>query len=317
MIDLTYNLSPILKSRLQKTDSLRKEILLTPISPKLEIQIRWEIMIQKIFYSLSLSEINISNKEVIETLSLNSLLRSSEKKLSSSEKEIINYKKAIDFISKNWLISRNNVLVKDLLILYDMLCNGRLLIPFLRLQELLNYIQAREDHPIIQAGLINIGISKLQPFSKGNARVSRLLSYLFLFKYGYDIRGLVEFEKYWFENKESYLDALRIGIEGSSVTIWIEFFSQSILNSLDSTNKKIKAEAFEIMDTDSSFWKLNDRQKSILVLFEQPRISITNKKVQQLFNVSQITASRDLSRLASLGLVFTHGKGRSVYYTKI
>jgi len=36
-----------------------------------------------------------------------------------------------------------------------------------------------------------------------------------------------------------------------------------------------------------------------------------------MFKVSQITASRDLSKLGALGLLFIHGKGRSVYYTKI
>ncbi len=46
-------------------------------------------------------------------------------------------------------------------------------------------------------------------------------------------------------------------------------------------------------------------------------MTITNKKVQKLFKVSQITASRDLAKLASVGLLFTHGKGRSVYYTKV
>ena len=29
------------------------------------------------------------------------------------------------------------------------------------------------------------------------------------------------------------------------------------------------------------------------------------------------TASRDLTKLVKLGLVFSHGKGRSVYYTKV
>jgi len=67
----------------------------------------------------------------------------------------------------------------------------------------------------------------------------------------------------------------------------------------------------------SSFWKLNGRQQSILSVLENPGEKITNKDVQKKFGVSQITASRDLSHLTTLGLLLAHGKGRSVYYTKV
>ena len=67
----------------------------------------------------------------------------------------------------------------------------------------------------------------------------------------------------------------------------------------------------------NSFWQLNDRQKSILGFLENPDATITNKRVRSLFKISQITASRDLTKLANLGLLFAHGKGRSVFYTKV
>ena len=62
--------------------------------------------------------------------------------------------------------------------------------------------------------------------------------------------------------------------------------------------------------------RLTIRQKEILYLLEKPETPITNKQIQQVFKVSQITASRDLARLSIVGLLLPHGKGRATYYTK-
>ncbi len=66
-----------------------------------------------------------------------------------------------------------------------------------------------------------------------------------------------------------------------------------------------------------SYFELNDRQTSILNMLDLPQGSITNRKIQKAYKVSQITASRDLAKLTTLGFLFSHGKGRSVYYTKV
>ncbi|MCX6732604.1 MAG: hypothetical protein NTV98_03635 [Candidatus Roizmanbacteria bacterium] len=52
-------------------------------------------------------------------------------------------------------------------------------------------------------------------------------------------------------------------------------------------------------------------------LFSTPGAKVSNRMVQKKFKVSQITASRDLAKLADSGLIFAIGKGRSTYYTKV
>ena len=66
----------------------------------------------------------------------------------------------------------------------------------------------------------------------------------------------------------------------------------------------------------ASLWRLSNRQKLIMEKLENPNIKITNREVAKMFAVSQITASRDLSKMVNLGILLPHGKGRSVYYTK-
>ncbi|OGH37816.1 MAG: hypothetical protein A3B44_01065 [Candidatus Levybacteria bacterium RIFCSPLOWO2_01_FULL_38_21] len=311
MLELSYNLSLTLKDRLEKIDILRKDILLSPISPKTELQMRWDAMINRAYNSLALANSPLTKQETVK------ILTSSKAKFSREEEDALLYKKALDHISQKWLVPGKNVTVKDVLILYDIFCRGRLIIPPSRIQELLDYIQAHEQHPVIQAGVASLGITRIQPFSDGNGRLSRLLPYLFLYKNGFDVRGLIEFEKSWSQDKETYLQALKIGLEAASITLWLEYFSNSLLKELTLIFGKIKTHTPENLGIHSSFWDLSDRQKAILNIVENPGTSITNRKVQKQFNVSQITASRDLSKLANLRLLFSHGKGRSVYYTKV
>src|SRR3989344_2561864 len=311
MLELSYNLSLTLQDRLEKIDILRKDILLSPISPKTELQMRWDAMINRAYNSLALANSPLTKQETVK------ILTSSKAKFSREEEDALLYKKALDHISQKWLVPGKNVTVKDVLILYDIFCRGRLIIPPSRIQELLDYIQAHEQHPVIQAGVASLGITRIQPFSDGNGRLSRLLPYLFLYKNGFDVRGLIEFEKSWSQDKETYLQALKIGLEAASITLWLEYFSNSLLKELTLIFGKIKTHTPENLGIHSSFWDLSDRQKAILNIVENPGTSITNRKVQKQFNVSQITASRDLSKLANLRLLFSHGKGRSVYYTKV
>ena len=317
MVNLSYNLSYTLKERLQKADSLRKDILLTPLSQKTELQMRWDNLIIRTYYSLSLADNPLTKPDVLKILALYASDKALSGKLTVQQQDVRNYKKSLDYISGNWLVTSKNVAVKDVLMLYDIFCRGRLVASPSQLAEVLNYVQANEDHPIIKAGVINIGILRLAPFSQGNGRLSRLLSYLFFYKAGYDIRGLIEFEKSWSQDRQTYLEALRISLGAASITLWLEFFANSLIAQLEPILKKIQSSSPENLGINSSFWNLTDRQKSIINMLDQPGLTITNRKVKKHFGISQITASRDLSHLASLGILFAHGKGRSVYYTKV
>jgi len=317
MVNLSYNLSYTLKERLQKADSLRKDILLTPLSAKTELQMRWDNLINRTYYSLSLADNPLTKSDVVKILTLYASDNTFSGKLTAQQQDVRSYKRSLDYISANWLITPKNIAVRDVLMLYDIFCKGRLVVSQSQLAEVLNYVQANEEHPIIKAGVINIGILRLQPFSQGNGRLSRLLSYLFFYKIGYDIGRLVEFEKSWSHDRQTYLEALRISLEAASITLWLEFFANSLILQLESVLKKIQNASPENLGINSSFWNLTDRQKSIISMLDQPGLTITNRKVKKHFGISQITASRDLSHLANLGILFTHGKGRSVYYTKV
>lgn len=303
MINFSYNLSPILKNYLNKVDLLRQKILLTPISPKTELRLRWEAMINRIYWVMIFSkEKSINKTKVIKLIS-----HQEKGRMRKEEEEILKYKNALDYIKINWLVSKKLVTTKDILTLYELACFGRFRSSQEVLKQLLDYLQRSPEHPVVQAAVAYIQIINTSPFSLGNTQVASLLSNLFMYKVGYDFRGLLVLEQCWHPDLIIYR---------TNLTPLLEEFSKLFANQLEKT-ANFDLDATELGALPPSFWELNDRQKGILTYLEQPNLTITNKKVQKLFKVSQITASRDLTKLANLGLLFVHGKGRSVFYTKV
>ncbi len=316
-ISMTYNLSEELRTSIQNSLVLRQKILLSPLSPKAELRMRWEADLQKIFWGLSIADNPIGKPDMVKLLA-----SPPKKKLSQFEKDIINYKKGLDFIKEEWLASPRTITPTTILELYDLACKpvfGPSTASFKAkrkdLKQFLNYLQTGKEHPLIQAGISQIQIIKLSPFNNGSARVARLFTYLMLYKHGFDCRGLLVLEEYYRKDIVGLREAIRKVDEDKNLTAWLEYFAKGILIQLQKAFEEIESPKFKT-DLSASFWKLNSRQKLILSHLENPELKITNKDVQKMFNVSQITASRYLSKLASLGLILSHGKGRSIFYTR-
>lgn len=310
MVEFSYNFSPTLKKSIETVEALRRDILLTPLSPQSELRHRWEAMINRIYWSLNLSENNLGRKDMIK------IITTPKKKLSPKEEDVINYRNALRYIRENWLVTPRTVTIKTLQTLHDLACPGDFHVREIIVKQMLDYLQAAPEHPVVQAAVAQIQYIHIAPFTDGNGRTSRLLAFLFLCKQGYDIRGLLVLEEYWRRNLATFRAHTQDALKSGSLTLWIEYFVQACIYQLIKVKQDIASQRFSF-ELSPSFWHLNDRQKEILGLLEQPEASITNKKAQNLFKTSQITASRDLTKLVSLELLFPHGKGRSVYYTKV
>lgn len=303
MMDFSYNLSDKLKEHLRKIELLRQKILLTPLSPKTELKLRWEAMINRVYWAMV-----FANEKSINKTRVAKLLAYKEKEEKRREdQEILKYKNALDYIRQNWLVSKKTVTPKDVLALHELACYGRFRSSERNLKQLLDYLQSTPEHPVIQAAIAFVEIINISPFTDGNTRIASLLSNLFMYKSGYDFRRLMVLEECWRSDLITH---------SSNLTPLLEEFSKALANQLEKT-ANFELQTAESSVLSASFWELNDRQKGILTQLEQPNAAITNKNVQKLFKVSQITASRDLAKLANLGLLFTHGKGRSVFYTKV
>jgi len=318
MVDLTYNVSDKLKSYLDISEDIRKRILLAPISPKVELRLKWEANLERIKWSLSLLDDTLSKSDIFQLLS-----KAPKRKLTSQEKNIIDQRKAFSYIREDWLVSNKTVTMATIKKLYDISCRptlgkmaGLTQYSEKNMQAVLDYLQNGQENPIIQAGIAQIQLIKTRLFDNGNGRISRLLSYLLLYKNGYDAREMVILDEFYRKDLMSFKKAIETALAQKNLTYWLEYFSYGMMVQLKKALDIINNEKFQ-QDLPAAFWKINDRHRDIVRYLEQPGLRITNKNVQKMFGVSQITASRDLAKLSNLGLLFPHGKGRSVYYTRV
>lgn len=310
MHTLSYTISPGLQAVFKKIEILRGEILLHPLSGSSEIKLRFNANIERIYYSLHLSGNMLTQKEIIQIL-----MTPGKKLFEQKEREVINYKKGLDFITSVWLVNEKPIMPTDIIKLYKYVADSRPPVSENQIMEILVFLQTSREHSLIQAFISYIQFMLLFAEKESESgRVIRLLPYIFLYKPGLDFRGFLVIEAYFYKNEKLIRELKEAAMRNESVTVWIEHFVSYIANQLEEISGRIvQVDKTEI---NSKTWNLSERQKEILTNFDQPGMRITNKKVQAVFRVSQITASRDLARLAALGLLFSYGKGRSVYYMR-
>lgn len=306
MLNLSYNISPILKTHLARIEQLRTRILLAPLSPSVELRLRWEAMQKRLYYTLSLSGNSLAQEQMVRSLG-------KTKKLSPQEWDVVKYKHALDYIMQQWLVSQKPVTVKTIIELHQIACPGRLRVSEREIKQLLDYLSGNE-HPVVKSAVAMIQVLRLAPFTDGNGRLSRLLTLLYLYKDGFDCRGLLALEEEWKKDAGTFIEHFQKASETGNLTLWLEYFAHSLGKQLEKRLHDVFASSHR---PTPAFFALTDRQQAILNTLDEPNTSITNRKVQKLFAISQITASRDLAKLAALGLLFSHGKGRSVYYTRV
>lgn len=318
MINFSYTLSPLLQEHIQRIEALRVQIALAPLSPKTELRLRFEAMVGRIYWSLSLSGNPLTRTDIenllIKTFPLFSSNNKSDR-LTPDERSVIRYKKAHDLITHEWLVTPQPVQLADILKLASIIDTKKMSNEQVDLTHILDYLHKSSDHPLVQAAIIQMQLLCLRPFMDGNGRLARLMALLYLYKNGYDFRGMLVIEEYWRKDLSS-LDVIKETVlQSNSLNLWLEYFAQGMTIQLEKSMLKIKSLSFKVER--DGHWQLTDRQRMLVNVLEFPHATITNKKVQKHFKVSQITASRELARLVILGLIVPHGKGRSVYYTRI
>jgi len=262
---------------------------------------RWEAGILRTYFAFSFTDQPLTKTDIVK------ILASQVKKISSEQQRIVRYKEALDYIYWEFLSSQKTLGIKAVYDIYDTISTSGGRLEEGKVRRLLDYLSTSPDHPVIQAGIVHEEIQ--------NEPLRFLLTLLFLYNRGYDFRGLLVLEEYFRKNIVPYREVLSIANQTRNLTLWLEFFAEGIINQLEEALKDIENLSYKTT-LPAAFFNLNDRQKHILTFLEEPGSRITNKKVQNIFNISQITASRDLAHLKTLGLLISHGKGRSVYYTR-
>lgn len=178
---------------------------------------------------------------------------------------------------------------------------------------------------VYKAAIANLWFMMIHPFDDGNGRIARLISNFILSKNDLTNSIFYFLSSSINSNIEEYYSVLdEICIQTDlDINLWIKWFIKVLNESLNDSIKNI-----EVIKTKTVFWNryknidLNERQKIIIheMLSSLPYVYKGGMKVNKYITIvdtPKITASRDLSDLASKGIMKSHAKGRNVYYTLV
>ena len=299
MLTVSYNVSPPLKDGLAKVDDLHQKILTLPVSPVTEVRVRWQTTLAHLEGWASLS-----NQPITSTHILNMVDHPDSKNNSLITAKVLSYRNAVNYVREYWPANPDRVTFITIKHLATILGVNRG--SETEVGTLLTYLQTGQVHPLIQSATAHLYFYP--------SRLSYLASLLFLTKHGYGLRGWLSLEDYWSRDKQQYLSVIQQASNLANTTLWLEYFCQAMITQMEKIYSTLTG--VSPAPTPVRAWNLTQLQQGIFSQFEKPDISITNKTVQSLFDVSQLTASRNLARLAYLGLILRHGGGRSTFYTK-
>jgi len=183
------------------------------------------------------------------------------------------------------------------------------------LEDLFDFLEknAKKIDPLIMAGIFHKQFVIIHPFIDGNGRTARLATKVLLAKMGLNTFNLFSFENYYNQNVARYFQ--EVGAEGSyydirdrtDFTSWLEYFTDGIIDELLRVEKELEKE------TISPDTILKDYHRKIINFIKEKGF-ITDKDYSQLTDRARPTRNLDFRKLINLGIIVKIGKGKATYY---
>ena len=251
-----FTITSTINNQIAQIEAIKQQIDRANILPIQEIALRYKAAIESVHSSTSIEGNPLNSLQVQKAL---------EGKMNAWEKhvkEVVNYKKAWDWVVKR---SKNpsRITVKDILHLHSLVMKDLLppektgqirpgsiyIVDIVKNQDvlkytgpsqkqvlklidkLLNWLSSNHDslHPVILSGILHYEFVSIHPFSDGNGRVTRLLVKLLLDSLSYEFRGCLVLDSYYWQNTPLYYKALNQASKyslqtKSDLTPWLSYF---------------------------------------------------------------------------------------------
>lgn len=179
--------------------------------------------------------------------------------------------------------------------------------------------QGKEPLPYLtRSGMAHLYFESIHPFEDGNGRIGRALSEKVLAQ-SLKQPSLISLSYTIERNRKRYYDMLEASNKDTSITDWLVYFSETILDAQQTTMKRVdfyieKARFFEHFED-----SLNERQKKVVTrLFHEGIVGfkggLSAENYINITKASRATATRDLNDLVERGAFRKTGKQRYTRY---
>jgi Fic family protein len=176
-------------------------------------------------------------------------------------------------------------------------------------------------HPLARAIILHFMLAYDHPFVDGNGRVARALFYWSALRSGYWLMKYVSISHILDKAPSQYGKAfLKVETDESDVTYFLDHqlgVLQVAIEELQAyiARQKQKFSAFEDLLSTGKNWRFKHRQTALLKdLLRKSKRQATIGEHQKRFNVSYLTARKDLEDLTTLGLLEKQKQGRQHLY---
>lgn len=273
------------------------------------------------------------------------ILKSKPEHIRNSEREVLNYNGALEYLNKklregrvimslDLILQTHKYVMEGLLPPYDV---GTLrkrpvvvndprtgqvvyLAPDVAdvkplMMDLVNFATENRNKidSLILSGIFHKQMVLIHPFMDGNGRTTRLTTKILLAEMGLNTFNLFSFESYYNQNVTRYFQ--NVGEHGDyyelkdkiDFTTWLEYFTEGIIDEFLRVQKTLPQVA---VSPDTQLQKYHEK----ILDFIKEKGFIKDSDYVKLVDRARATRILDFQKLVKLGLIERKAKGKATYY---